>query len=80
MLNRGLNFSIISEKFNFTQVLLDLAKFERLLEWMEFWHDQPSDDPFVPPLFKKQKYNTLRYPSQSLKTFCQAVKSELTDP
>ena len=80
VLNRGLNFSILPEKLNFTQVLVDLAKFERLMEWKEFWHDKPADEPYVPPLFKKQKHNRPKNPSQSLKTFIQAVKSELQDP
>ena len=63
MLNRGLNFSILPEKLNFTQVLVDLAKFERLMEWKEFWHDKPADEPYVPPLFKKQKHNRPKNPS-----------------
>ena len=80
VLNRGLNFSVTPDKLNFTQVLVDLAKFERVMEWKEFWHDQPSDAPYVPPLFKKQKTNKPKNPSQSLKTFIQAVKSEIKDP
>ena len=80
VLNRGLNFSILPDKLNFTQVLVDLAKFERLLEWKEFWHDEPSDEPYIPPLFKKQKTNRPKNPSQSLKTFIKSVKSELQDP
>ena len=80
VLNRGLNFSILPDKLNFTQVLVDLAKFERLMEWKEFWHDKPSDVPYVPPLFKKQKTNRPENPSQSLKTFIKSVKSELEDP
>ena len=51
-----------------------------IMEWKEFWHDQPSDAPYVPHLFKKQKTNRPTNPSQSLKTFMQSVLSEMKDP
>ena len=82
-LNRGLNFSVLPQKLNLTQVLADLSKFERTMVWIEFFHDKDDDDDYSgPPLFKEQKTNMPKDHNtpQGLKTFINSVRSELLDP
>ena len=83
LLNRGLNFAITPLHLNLTQVLVDFAKFERRLLWKEFFADEDNEPTlYVPPIFKKEKYNLPRnhtVPSE-LKMFINGVKSEILDP
>ena len=81
VLNRGLNFAILPLKLNITQVLVDFSRFERTMLWHEFWGNSPKQD-YKPPIFKKEKNNLPKnHPTPSgLKTFLNAVKSEIEDP
>ena len=54
LLNRGLNFSVLPDRLNLVQVLVDLKKFERTMLWTEFWAGQTKDE-YQPPLFKHTK-------------------------
>ena len=81
LLNRGLNFSVMPEKLNLAQVLVDFKKFERSMLWTEFWAGKPKDH-YQPPLFKTQKMNLPRkHPTPAaLKVMLAATKSEILDP
>ena len=57
VLNRGLKFAILPLKLEITQVLTDFRIFERAMVWKEFWYGKESDEPYVPPIFKKKKSN-----------------------
>ena len=77
-LNRGLNFALLPDNLNITQLLADLDRFERTCEWKEFWHDKESDK--KPSLFKTPKTNRPDNPPQGLKTFINSIRSEIEDP
>ena len=81
LLNRGLNYSVLPEKLNLTQVLVDFKRFERTMLWTEFWSGKPKEE-YKPPLFKKQKTNLpTKHPTPAaLKTMLAATKSEILDP
>ena len=57
LLNRGLNFSVMPDKFNLTLVLVDFKKFERSVIWHEYFHDSESNVDFRKRIFKSNKYN-----------------------
>ena len=85
VLNKGLNFSVLSQDLDLTQVLADLRVFDRTMIWREFWFGLETDEDRVvkaKPIFKKRKYN---YPRKhktpfGLKNFINAIQSELFDP
>ena len=81
LLNRGLNYSVLPDKLNLTQVLVDFKRFERSMLWTEFWSGKPKQE-YKPPLFKQQKTNLPRkHPTpQALKVMLSATKSEILDP
>ena len=81
LLNRGLNFSILPNKMDLTQVLTDYKKLERKVIWTEFFYGKDEDNEFEPPIFKEEKTNMPKNNTvpEDLKTFLNAVKSELTD-
>lgn len=81
LLNRGLNYSVLPDKLNLTQVLVDFKRFERSMLWTEFWSGKPKEE-YNPPLFKQQKTNLPRkHPTpQALKVMLSATKSEILDP
>ena len=81
LLNRGLNFSILPNKLDLTQVLVDFKYFERTMIWKEFWFGREDGNKIKQRIFRVKKRNLpKRYktPNQ-LKNFLGAVKSELTD-
>ena len=81
LLNRGLNFVVLPEKLNLTQVLVDFRKFERTMLWTEFWSGQPQEN-HKPPIFKTHKTNLpKKHPTpKTLKNMLAATKSEILDP
>ena len=52
LLNRGLNFSILPNKMDLSQVLTDFKKFERTVIWHEFWHGKDNENETVEQIFK----------------------------
>ena len=83
LLNRGLNFSILPKKLDFTQVLTDFKKFERSAIWHEFWYGRHMDEEVrKEPIFPTHKTNMPKNYAvpEGLKVFLNSVKSELTDP
>ena len=71
LLNRGFNFSILPNKLDITQVLVDFTYFERTMIWKEFWHGKEDAGNLSIPIFKRRKTNLPRNhksPNQ-LKTF-----------
>ena len=82
LLNRGLNFSILPLKLDFTQVLVDYRRFERAAIWKEFWYGIEDGQPKKETIFKVKKNNMPKnYSSpEGLKTFLNSVKSKLSDP
>ena len=80
VLNRGLNFSILPEKLNIGELLSDIDRFERNMEWTEHFHGKDEDDEYIKPLFKKVKTNRPKNPSEGLKTCVNSIRSELKDP
>ena len=82
VLNRGLNFSVLSDKLDITQVLVDWKRFERTMIWKEWWFGKEDENENKEPIFKTRKTN-LPKNSQvpiGLKTYLSSVKSEIVDP
>ena len=82
LLNRGLNFLVLPNRLDLTQVLTDFRYFERTMIWIEFWSGREQEEQNFPKIFKSKKTNLPKNhkTSNQLKTFLGAVKSELTDP
>ena len=57
LLNLGLNFSVLPNKLDLTQVLVDFRRFERSALWKEFWYNHENNTEYQPPIFKANKYN-----------------------
>ena len=55
VLNRGLNFAVLSNRLDLTQVLTDFRYFERTMIWMEFWHGRDQEGQLYTRIFKKKK-------------------------
>ena len=82
LLNLGLNFSVLPLKLDITQVLVDFKQFERSVIWQEFWFGIDKDQDYKAPIFKSHKHNlpkNYKVPN-GVRTFLNAVKSELMDP
>ena len=83
VLNKGLNYCILPDKLNISQVLCDLSELDRKMQWTEYHFDGEEKEPYVPPLFKKKKYN---FPPKEynvpkgLERFIGALRSELSNP
>jgi hypothetical protein len=77
VLNRGLNFCVTPPALNLTDILVDYKKFERKMKWKEFFHDQESNEEYIPPIFKKEKTNMPKSSSSELTAFIAGVKGEL---
>ena len=82
LLNRGLNFSVLPDKLDITQVLVDWKRFERTMVWKEWWYGHDSDSNYKEPIFKIKKNNLPKNYStpHGLKTYTNGVKSEIVDP
>ena len=82
LLNRGLNFSVLPNKTDFTQLLVDCTKFERAAIWNEFWYGREGQETKEKPIFKEEKSNLPKnYKSpEDLKVFLSSVRSEISDP
>ena len=79
-LNRGLNFAVMPDKLNISQVLCRKQFFRQnsgfqLIEWNDGTDDKS-------PMFKKEKTNIPRkHPAPAeLKTFLNGARSEISDP
>ena len=57
VLNRGLNFAILPQSIDITQILVDFKRYERSVIWMEYWYGRDQDEEQKLPIFRKQKYN-----------------------
>lgn len=84
LLNRGLNFAVMPDKLNLSQVLCEFRKFERTMLWTEFWASKEDQDEteYKRPMFKTEKTNLPRkHPAPAeLKTFLNGARSEISDP
>ena len=82
LLNRGLNFSILPDKIDITQLLVDCKKYERAVIWTEYWHGKENIELKEQPIFKTNKSNlpkNYRVPDD-LKVFLNSIRSEISDP
>ena len=81
LLNRGLNFSILSKKLDNTQLQADYKRFERSVIWQEYFFNYEEDVDFEQQIFKSQKTNLPKnYKSpDGLKIFLNSIKSEILD-
>ena len=84
LLNKGLNFSILPDKIDNTQILTEHKRFERTMFWKSFWAEKgnsirENDKVYI---FRSKKNNFPRNynPPESLKTFLGSVKYDLMDP
>ena len=57
VLNRGLNFAILPQSIDITQILVDFTRYERSVIWMEYWYGCDQEEKQKPYIFKKQKFN-----------------------
>ena len=82
LLNRGLNFSVLPNKLDLTQVLTDFKSLERNMFWTEFFYGNEENSEYEPPIFKTTKNNMPKNHStpEDLKIFLNSLKSEITDP
>ena len=82
VLNRGLNFAILPQSIDITQILVDFKRYERSVIWMEYWYGRDQENEPKQPIFKKQKYNLPKNHKvpDDLKTFLEGAKSDLLDP
>ena len=82
LLNKGLNFSVLPNKTDFTQLLVDCTKFERAAIWNEFWYGREGQETKEKPIFREEKSNLpKKYKSpEDLKVFLSSVRSEISDP
>ena len=82
LLNRALNFAILPLKLDITEVLVDFNRFARVVIWQEYWYGRDQDETYIKPIFKHIKYNLPKKHNtpKGLKTFLEAIKSEIMDP
>ena len=82
LLNRGLNFAVLPNKLDITQVLVDWKRFERTMIWREWWFGREAVEDIKEQIFKTKKSNlpkNYKMPN-GLRTYVTAVKSEIIDP
>ena len=84
LLNKGLNFSILPDKIDNTQILTEHKRFERTMFWKSFWAEKgnsirENDKVYI---FRGKENNFPRNynPPDSLKAFLGSVKYDLMDP
>ena len=64
------------QKLNLTEILADVSRFERLLEWKEYWFDKESTGDPGPKLFKQNKTNRPDGPiPKGITTFINSIRS-----
>ena len=82
LLNRGLNFSILPEKMDFTQLLVDHKRFARSAIWTEYHYGKDKLDNREPQIFKQVKSNLPKNYNvpENLKIFLSSIQSEISDP
>ena len=75
VLNRGLNFAVLSGKLDITQVFVDLNRFDRTMIWREYWHCHENEDDYNKPMFKTHNSNlpTKYKVPNGLKTYLNSV-------
>ena len=80
VLNRGLNFCILPNQIDITQVLVDWKRFERTMIWIEFWYNRDCEER-EEPVFKQKRNNLPQnYKSpDDLKTYLEAATWVLID-
>ena len=61
LLSRGLNFAVLSNKLDITQILVDWKRFERTMIWKEWWFNKEDDNNFLEPLFKKSSKRLIQF-------------------
>ena len=81
LLNRGLNFSILPQKMDLTQLFVDIKRYERSAIWTEFHYGIDEQNNTDKPVFKKFNTNLPKNYTvpEGLKTFLSSVKSEIYD-
>ena len=82
ILNKGLNFAILPQEIDLTQVIVDHKRFQRSMIWKEYWFDKDTVAKPTPPIFKLKKYNLPKSNKvpEGLKYYFGAIKSEILDP
>ena len=81
LLNQGFNFSVLPNKLDITQLLVEYKRYERSAILNEFHHGEEQDS-YETPLFKTHKTNMHSKYSvpEGLKVFLSSVKSKMLDP
>ena len=82
VLNRGLNFSVLQNNIDVTQLLVDWKRFSRTMIWKEWWFGRNSEEVNETPIFKTKKSNLPKNSKipNGLKTYIEAVKFKIVDP
>ena len=57
LLNRALNFSLLSLKLDITEFLVDFNRFARAAIWVEYWFTRETEYSYSPQIFKTKKNN-----------------------
>ena len=57
LFDRGLNFSILPNNLDLTQVLVDLKYFECTMKWKEYWFGREEDGNITKQIFRVKKSN-----------------------
>ena len=83
LLNKGLNFSVLPDKIDNTQILTEHERFEWTMFWKSFWIEKnnPIRDNEKVHIFRSKKNNFPRNfkPSDSLRTFLGSIKYDIID-
>ena len=81
VLNRGLNFAILPNKLDITEVYVNLKRLDRAAIWQEFFYGREKITQ-ENQIFRTHKTNLPKnyIPPEGLKTFLNSVKSEISDP
>ena len=60
LLNRGLNFAVLPNKLDITQVLVDWKRFERTMIWREWWFGREAVQDIKEPILKQRRATYLK--------------------
>ena len=52
LLNRGLNFGVLPNKLDMTQIEVDLKRLERGVVWKEYLHGKDHQEPYKENMFR----------------------------
>ena len=82
LLNRALNFAVLPQKLDITEILVDFNRSAGAATWQEYWFGKEKNEPQIKTIFKSQKINLPKnHPTPvGLKVMLSSIRSEILDP